>query len=1301
MKLHLPKGLRTALLAVFALAATTQTASAAAAAYENLLEHTGKQIKTWPVELIAENNYNFPGVQANSMDWVLNIGLYNIAPEQDGNDYMGATVLTNTGSSINMKMDTRDLKIENSQVIAITPQGSIRFVASGDRANTLEPGTYLSEVNAKLGTIGGSWQKKFAADGTTVNLNLSFAWDADGGQVIDGVQYGALTFLGGWYPDVNTGANLEPISGSIAGTVISDSYALPENFFTVTDPSAESVADSGGLYSLVDGGTVILDLYTSGSEAAWVITGDASLNDLLGGEYQDTTGTTPVERAMETTEKVQFIGNTGVIYLETPEDYTGSEPYKVTYSNPTTAEVDLRNGGSTKSVGFGADAGVELTVASSVLESTIFATDSQIPTALRICGDGVVVLDLGATARSVTIASTDNASNLKLQTTADVDVTVNLATATIGSQSTIVRDKAGDAGNGNLEVYLFDGQTPSSSQSLKSIENKVGGVTICGTAISADYSTIYYSALNVDDLKATGDISIEGDVSARNVIDAGGDIEVYGIVTSGEVKSTGTVTTGSTHDNSCSLSATEIEAAGGLVSYGSVTADTITTEGDVLVYNAPDSDNKLMSNKVYAASVTQNTQIGGNSSGITISADDTARAITPLLAGNVVVDASGIVADSIAAGATIELDSDATGSVTARESITDAVIKLDNDELATGATSNDAVSITTQKITAAGTLETTDVELTDGYSISAAALTATDSIQAGDTTITAADDESAVLENVILLTDSEATVEGITADTVEIGDDYTVNMATISAAGGVSAGDNATLNNVMIAEGAFTNSGRVNLNNTGFMGGATSFGGNDGAAITVDPYNEGVDNVKITGVLDGSGLNISSLVLNAEGLSFGANTTSYDILVGDELTYQPDASNYTLNIEPFVRAELSYDAATGTVTISGHKDEYGIKNELTTTANRQAAMSSLNSALPGAEAGSPLSLINEYIGHVNRYSLADRQQVLDAVSGASLVALADAQRRGLRDSQRNIRNRVIQMGGGTSKGLTTDWQYAGLQAWAQADASFASIGGNQDECGYDFNTTGATVGANVDLTANLVVGMAFSASYGDIDVESHDYGTVDTSSYYLNFFGRYQRNRWVHMFIFTVGMDEMDTERRVLGYTASGNTEGTTYSLYYELGYTIGLDYEYNHVLQPLVSVTLTTAQMSSFVERGSIGNAGLRYEGEDFVYGQLAIGARYQGVIYESVHERSAVLEARAVITHDIGDKTDHATLSYMGGHNFSVKGADATGLGFEIGAGLSIPVEQHTTLFADADFTYAPEYTGFRANVGVRYDF
>ena len=56
---------------------------------------------------------------------------------------------------------------------------------------------------------------------------------------------------------------------------------------------------------------------------------------------------------------------------------------------------------------------------------------------------------------------------------------------------------------------------------------------------------------------------------------------------------------------------------------------------------------------------------------------------------------------------------------------------------------------------------------------------------------------------------------------------------------------------------------------------------------------------------------------------------------------------------------------------------------------------------------------------------------------------------------------------------------------------------------------------------------------------------------------------------------------------------------------------------------------------------------------------------------------------------------------NNFTVKGADSSGFGLELGAGLSLPIEQQTTLFADADLTLRPDYNGFRANIGLRYDF
>lgn len=1318
MKLHLPKGLRAAVLAVVALVASTQTVSAAAASYEKLLSHLPTQTKTWLSNEASGGGGNFDftyangdPIMANSTDWVLNVGLYNISPDPDEitGDYLGATVLTNSGFIIDTDMDTLTLKVDNSQAILISPRGVVRLVVSGTRPDPKYEGNFLSEADVKLGNISSSWQKKYELDQTTINLSLSFAWDADGGKLIDGVQYGALKFLGGWIPDPNTGANVESIMNSKAGEIVLDSYALPEDFLSISNHNSNDATSMGGLYSFPGvHGTVILDLYTPGEESAWAITGTASLNDLLAGGYEDTTLDEPAGRAMQETDAVQFIGDAGTIYLQTPGDYTGDEPYKVVYSNPTTAEVDVRNGGSTRSIGFGADENAELTVACSVLESTIFSTTSQVPTGLRISGEGTVVLDLGDAARTVYLSSVGSASNLKLQTTSDVDAGVSLAATTLGANASIVRDKASEdgAGNGNLDVYLYDWQTPASKQALGRIENKVGGVNIKGISYSVDGSTVYYSYLKLDELKAKGDIIIESDATATGAIDAEGGITVNGQVDAAEVNSGSGITIGSASDDSCTLVATSaIVAAGNIDSYGSVGADTITSGGEVTVYNASDSANMLYSQEVTAASVTQTTIAGADSYDITITsapADDTGS-LSPLLTGDVVVNASGIVADEIGEGAVIKLDSETSGSVAARKAMTNATVEIGIDEVISGATSDASVTISNTQTVASGSLNATKVTLPEGYLISAGKLVVASSLEAGDTVITAAEGEAAVLDKVSAMGSDSATVGGITARTVQIGAGYILNNASISTSEGTTVGDGATLNNVSIEKGHFSNSGHVTLNNTRFGGGAV-FGG-AGTAITVGSYDLGVDSVQITGNFDSAALHVDRMVLNAERLVFEPSGNTYTVLSGDELAYAPSIDNYTLNIESFVRAALTFNPTTGEVSITGYKDEVGIKDELATTARRKATMAALDEVILDADADSPLAKINEYVGHVNRFSLEDRREVVDAVSGASVTALADSQRRGVQDVQKNLRNRIIQMGGGTNAGLVTDWDYVGLQAWAQADGSFISTDGSGDENGYDFNTYGATVGANVDLTANTVVGMSFSASYGELDVDSADNASGNNDAYYVSFFARHQKERWVQMFIFTMGSNDMELDRSVnLGansYTGSGSTDGTTLSAYYEIGYTVGLNYEFTHVLQPMVSVSLTSAKVDGYTENGTIGNAGLTYDGDSYVYGTVSIGARYQGVLYETVHERNAVVEARALITQDFGDTTDEAMVGIGSSSLYSVKGADSTGTGFELGAGISLPVEQHTTLYADLDVTFRPDSTGVRANIGMRYDF
>ena len=1241
MKLHLPYILRAAVLASVALSAVHHT-HAAEAVYDRMIQQDTFGPQTTATSGIVGAAYvQHNLVDARAQNWVLNVTASNMSPDED---VIPTTDILSFGSIGWMTENDSKYEISIDEEfgfgIFIAPDSDILLAYN-------EAGASPKTVTHVLSSAS-NWKWSSVA-----NVTFTLSWDAE---------KESLTLEGGSVQRRSDGSisNFKRIEGL--------DYNLPSSWLSGGGGLLDTLVFISGA-----GATVTTNLYTQGTEAGWLVSG----RTVLGVAYDDKiAGTQRVMGADADKDKtVQFVGASGVIYATET----------ATFVNEVTVAVDLQDIQSGSAIGFGADAGKELTVTKGT-NSINSADGTALVPVLNIVGDGVVTLCYqgnNAANLSQVKVNIDKKATLKIDDSATSSVEgarINLSTGIVGSNAGIVKiGKATD-----LTIVTESGEK-NSVISLDKLENKNGSIVIAGAG-----------SLKVQDVVTkSGDISISGGASHQvKNLDIDGDVfieEGNALSTTGEVEIAGVARVKGTLNTTQSAS---------------LTASGVTVQ-DAGVVQA----REIVGNVVNVAGVTVGTGSGD---------------VRSLLKGNVIVNSKGIVADEIVDGTPIEFSAVSEGTVTAGK-MAGVNMTAGGTQVLTNADTGSSIVMSRTSTVARGTITAETAKVTGEYELAAQQL----ELQKLDSNAVSVEwdgTENAVLKNVSIYNAQTGAgdnvrvmkASGITAktvtvqdgsvligadveatDIVEVGDNAILEDVLINTANGLIVGNGAALNNVSIQSGTLKNDGVVVLNNVTFKGGDASYGGSAGDAIVVDSAMNGVDNVQITGTLEGDKLVVDNLVVNAEELRFDSDGDSYEIMEGDGISYKPSADNYQLNIESFVRAELSYDEATGVVTLSGYEDEEGIKNELNSTPNRQEAMGSLNAALSGAEAGSPLAAINEYIGHVNRFGLTERQQVLDAASGASLVALADAQRRGLRDSQRNIRNRVIQMGGGTSKGLTTDWQYAGLQAWAQADAGYTSIDGSQDECGYDFDTTGATVGANVDLTANLVVGMSFSASYGDIDVKSADSATVETSSYYLNFFGRYQSNRWVHMLIFTVGMDEMDTERRVLGYKASGSTEGTSYSLYYELGYTFGLDYEFNHIIQPLVSVTLTSAEMSNFEEKGSIGNAGLRYEGDDFVYGQLAVGARYQGVLYESVHERSAVVEARAVVTHDFGDKTDEATLSFIDGHNFSVKGVDATGFGFEIGAGLSIPVEQHTTLFADAEYTYAPEYTGIRANIGVRYDF
>lgn len=1246
MKLHLPKGLRAALLAVFSFAPVSYAATAPAV-YDYL-------VKTETKEYSSANVFVLGTTTDMSQNWHLTINAKKMWGEPciDNENYTGGySIFTNDWG---IWYDSDDLTHGGW-----SSESSFWIFNETDFTIYMTPNGNIYYANERGHVLMGQDPQGFATQSQGITpFTINVMWEVN-----EDRSFGTLYYVGGSFsstPDSGEGTNKGWLAQEKIALVTLSMTAAGESLFGTSSTSTETRPMDVEVTMTVRG--------SDGDPSAWQVTGTADLGLLKsGGEggYLDVTGTTDTVRKLENGDAVHFIGNEGVLYTTA----------NATYSNNTLADADVLKGESTRSVGFGAAKGATLTVERSALAQNVLSgnvMNESEQCGLRVVGEGTVILNGMKVGDKIHEVSIGSGSTLELASTGDV--VVNLTRGVVGSDAKVTH-----SGSGDLTVNL----DAEKSVALASLTNETTGTlnvgdvagrgSLAAAVIDSKGAVTINAATTAAELSSTGNLEVSGSLTAAKTT-VGGKL---------------TVDAGATMTATQSLDITgKAEISGALSASGlSIKADSVTVTG---------STGSLSAKAINAASVTA-------ASGVTISQSPvstlSSTESTALLSGNVVVNKDGIIAGSIASGSEITFDSTSTGTVTAG-AMENVSVEVDSVASVTGASSTAAVSMSAAGMSTAGTLTADEVELKTGssYAIQAGKLEAAE-LTAGDTTIEAAAGDTITITNLNKLSATEIDAGHIEADSVEIAGGYTVKNATIAA--DTKLGSNVQLQNVSFA-GALKTSGDFALDETKFAGG----GGYESEAGTYK-YTVGadMDSVVLSGNQVGAVLQLSGLVVNAEGVDFSGTTVdaprTKTVLTADIGTITPTAA-YTeqLNIAPYVRAEVAYDPTTATIT--GYDDEENIKQELVTSSNRTAAMEAINQVEDTVDAGSPMKVLRDNLGHIYRASQQEREQLLSAISGASTTVLADSQRRGLRDVQHNLRNRIIQMGGGTNAGIINDWEYAGIQAWAQADAGFSTTDGSGDECGYDFNTTGATVGANLDLTANLVVGMSFSASYGELEVDGADHASGNNDTYYLSLFARHQSKRWVQMLILTAGLNQMDLERRVGGFQAEGETEGSSLSAYYEVGYTCALDYDYNHIIQPLVNISFTSAKVDGYKETGSIGNAGLDYDSAEYFYGQVGIGARYQGVLYESVHERCAVIEARAMLTQDFGDATDEAEVALIaGGNGYKVKGVDSTGTGFEVGVGLSIPVEQHTTLFADADLTYAPDYMGFRANVGLRYDF
>ena len=457
-----------------------------------------------------------------------------------------------------------------------------------------------------------------------------------------------------------------------------------------------------------------------------------------------------------------------------------------------------------------------------------------------------------------------------------------------------------------------------------------------------------------------------------------------------------------------------------------------------------------------------------------------------------------------------------------------------------------------------------------------------------------------------------------------------------------------------------------------------------GANVTVAQYNDGM--VTLEGEDGKEQQIVLGKVSDLQGSSISRDTVW--TLTGVR-NYQGGSLSATIDAEGNVCLNLVVDNTNLYAKyVQGENAAAGAKM-LWSVTESQGDLAKLDQAVN--------NLLN-VAGAPSAANAAKAGRILAAAAGTGAAALGESLGADLERQLRAIRNR------------TTALSYGGEShnsVWLNAEGNYHKQNADDLMPGYKLNGWGGTVGAHTEVSSmHSTLGVALTAMYNDVETDGADRLKGDLDTTYLSAFAQVAHRAWRHTIVATVGTASVDATRTVNygegAYTASMSTDGLAFGLMYEVGYSLPLRRDDSVCLQPVLNVAWKLTSIDAYTETGS--SAALHVGEQSYNTITFGAGLRMQAAAGSRLWNRTGLLEARALVKADVGDRQGEADTFFASAPGSAigrVKSAERGAVGVELGAGLSVPTGTFGSVFADFSAELRADYTNLNATIGYKISF